>query len=229
MGGVTRRFPTLNFTFLECGVGWACVLYSDLIGHWEKRHLKALENYDPANIDVELFKDLSRRYGGKMVEGRLTEEFVKGFMSSKEDPDMLDEFGACGIKDKRDIRDLFVPRFYFGCESDDPVTAWAFDSKKNPFGAKLNAIFSSDIGHWDVVDMREVTAEAYEMVEHGLLDEDEFRDFMFTNAVRMWGSVNPDFFKGTAVEAEAEEVLKAQAARTSQAHTGNQSQGAGVK
>jgi predicted TIM-barrel fold metal-dependent hydrolase len=42
MGGVTRRFPTLNFAFLECGVGWACVLYSDLIGHWEKRHLKAL-------------------------------------------------------------------------------------------------------------------------------------------------------------------------------------------
>src|SRR3989475_627783 len=31
-GGVTRRFPDLNFAFLEGGVGWACMLYADLIG-----------------------------------------------------------------------------------------------------------------------------------------------------------------------------------------------------
>jgi hypothetical protein len=36
----------------------------------------------------------------------------------------------------------------------------AFDTKKNPYGAKLNAIFSSD-----VVDMRGVRAEAYELIE----------------------------------------------------------------
>ena len=38
MGGVTRRFPTLKFAFLEGGVGWACQLYADLIGHWKKRN-----------------------------------------------------------------------------------------------------------------------------------------------------------------------------------------------
>jgi hypothetical protein len=117
---------------------------------------------------------------------------------------MLDEFAPCRINDKRDIKDLFVPHFYFGCEADDPVTAWAFDTKKNPYGAKLNAIFS-----FDVVDMRGVTAEAYELIEHGLLNEDEFRDFMFTNAARMWGSTNPDFFKGTVVESEAAKALGA--------------------
>ena len=67
-------------------------------------------------------------------------------------------------------------------------------------GARLNALFSSDIGHFDVPDMTEVVPEAYELVEHGLLDDDDFRDFMFANAVRFWGEVNPDFFKGTAVE-----------------------------
>jgi hypothetical protein len=30
---------------------------------------------------------------------------------------------------------------------------------------------------------------------------------MFTNAVRFWGEVNPEFFKGTVVEREAREVL----------------------
>ena len=43
LNGVTRRFPTLNFAFLEGGVGWACALYSDLIGHWKRRNLQALE------------------------------------------------------------------------------------------------------------------------------------------------------------------------------------------
>jgi hypothetical protein len=55
--------------------------------------------------------------------------------------------------------------------------------------------------------MSEVLPEAYELVEHGLLTDDDFRDFMFTNAVRFWGEVNPDFFKGTVVEKQAAEVL----------------------
>jgi Amidohydrolase len=209
MGGVTRRFPSLKFAFLECGAGWGVTLYSDLIGHWEKRNLKAMENYDPANLDEELFVDLCRRYGGRIFEGRLTDAIrsASAGLSSHEDPAMLDEFAPCRINDKREIKDLFVPHFYFGCEADDPVTAWAFDTKKNPYGAKLNAIFSSDIGHWDVVDIRGVTAEAYELIEHGLLNEDEFRDFMFSNAARMWGSMNPNFFKGTVVEREAAKVL----------------------
>ena len=46
-GGVTRRFPELNFAFLEGGVGWACTLFADLIGHWEKRNRQALENTEP--------------------------------------------------------------------------------------------------------------------------------------------------------------------------------------
>jgi predicted TIM-barrel fold metal-dependent hydrolase len=212
MGGVTRRFPSLKFAFLECGVGWAAALYSDLIGHWEKRNIKAMENYDPANMNQELFLDLCRKYGGPMFEGRLGDlaklSSRSGVLATREDPAMLDEFAPCRIVEKREIKDLFVPHFYFGCEADDPITAWAFDTKKNPFGAKLNAIFSSDIGHWDVVDMRDVTAEAYELVEHGLLNEDEFREFAFANAARMWCSMNPTFFKDTIVEGEVARLLR---------------------
>jgi hypothetical protein len=73
--------------------------------------------------------------------------------------------------------------------------------------SRLNALFSSDIGHFDVPDMGDVVPEAHELVEHGLLTGDDFRDFMFTNAVRFWGEVNPDFFKGTVVERQASDVL----------------------
>ena len=87
------------------------------------------------------------------------------------------------------------------------MNASAFDTRRNPFGARLNAIFSSDIGHWDVPDMREVTHEAYEMVEKGLIGEDDFRRFVFENPGRMWLGMNPDFFKGTKVEGAARTLI----------------------
>jgi hypothetical protein len=39
------------------------------------------------------------------------------------------------------------------------------------------------------------------------IGEEDFRNFMFDNAVRFWGEVNPDFFQGTVVEKRAAEVL----------------------
>ena len=57
--------------------------------------------------------------------------------------------------------------------------------------------------------MNAVVAEAYELVERGAITEEDFRDFTFTNAVNLYGGMNPDFFKGTRVEAEAAKVLNA--------------------
>src|SRR5258705_10609907 len=71
LGGVTRRFPTLNFAFLRGGVGWACALYSDLIGHWDKRNRKALENTDPRSLDRALILDLVRKTGSDVLAAAL--------------------------------------------------------------------------------------------------------------------------------------------------------------
>jgi predicted TIM-barrel fold metal-dependent hydrolase len=207
-GGVTRRFPGLNFAFLEGGVGWACGLYADLIGHWEKRNRQALDNTNPASLDQRALLALAEKYGKpSVVEAVRRGEGLDDNGNGTGNVADLDDYAACKITRKEDIRDLFVPRFYFGCEADDPVNAWAFNRKANPMGVRLNAFFSSDIGHFDVPDMTEVVPEAYELVEHGLLTDDDFRDFVFTNAVRFWGEVNPDFFKGTVVEKAAAEVL----------------------
>ena len=37
-------------------------------------------------------------------------------------------------------------------------------------------------------------------MEHGLITEDDFRQFVFTNPARLHTTLNPDFFKGTVVE-----------------------------
>ena len=121
---------------------------------------------------------------------------------------MLDEWAACRIEKAEDIRDLFIPNFYFGCEADDPINVWAFNTRVNPFGAKLKAIFGSDFGHWDVPQMREVVEESWEMVEKELLTEEDFRDFMFTNPVTLYAGMNRDFFNGTLVESQANRLLQ---------------------
>jgi predicted TIM-barrel fold metal-dependent hydrolase len=210
LGGVTRRFPKLKFAFLEGGVGWACGLYSDLIGHWKKRNPRALEDIDPANLNREALAHLFQRYGGKALADKLEHWKIEGEAYSPRTADptaSLDDFEACAIERAEQIRDLFVPNFYFGCESDDPSNAWAFSSKVNPYGARLNAIFGSDIGHFDVPDMTKVLTEAWELVDEQLISELDFRDFVFTSPVRLWAGNNPDFFKGTVVEKEARAVL----------------------
>ena len=202
MGGVPWRFPKLRFAFLEGGVNWARGLFSDLLGHWAKRNTEFLPHYDPANLDRAEFARLLDEYGTDAMRAhrdRLDEALC--FLSDPEtDPATIDDFARCPISKPEDIRDVFVHRFHFGCEADDPMNAGAFDTRLNPMGARLRAFFSSDIGHWDVPDMSDVLTEAYEMVERGYFDAEDFRDFVFSNPVSLWCGTNPEFFRGTRVE-----------------------------
>ena len=124
---------------------------------------------------------------------------------------VIDDFSACKIEKKQDWIDLYAKPFYFGCEADDRMNSVAF-GKNNPFGSKLNAIYSSDIGHFDVIDMRNPLPEAYELFEEGFITADNFRDFVFANTVHLWGTQNPKFFEGTMVaKAAAAELARGKA------------------
>jgi len=104
---------------------------------------------------------------------------------AREDVADLDEWARCGSHAKRTSAIYSCRPFTSACEGDDRVTAWAFDAKKNPFGSRLNALYSSDLGHWDLPDMRDAAVEAYELVEKGLISEEDFRDFVFVNPVKL--------------------------------------------
>jgi predicted TIM-barrel fold metal-dependent hydrolase len=210
LGGVTRRFPTLKFAFLEGGVGWACSLYSDLIGHWKKRNRQALEEVNPANLDRELMRELFERFGGGHLAARLEHSSIFEGLGATGTGNVkdLDDFSACSIEHPEDIRELFTRNFYFGCEADDPINAWAFNSRVNPYQARIRTLLGSDIGHFDVVNMNEVLQEAYELVDDGLITESDFREFVFTNPLRFWAEGNPAFFKGTAIEQAAAAQLR---------------------
>ena len=208
LGGVSQRFPDLRFLFLEGGVGWARSLLADLTGHWEKRSLAGLtRDTDPRLADVDLFLGLYEEYGGTLRRPVSRDQLARRWEVDPEDP--TDSFAALQISTKDDLRRLFVERFYFGCEGDDPVMPSAFDAERNPGRVRFHAVFGSDLGHWDVPVMDEMLDEVYEPVEKGLLDGSDLRDFVFANPVRLWTSTNPDFFKGTAVEQAAAAVCAA--------------------
>ncbi|MFP6733210.1 MAG: amidohydrolase family protein [Rhodospirillales bacterium] len=204
-GGVPKRFPTLKFAFLEGGTGWASQLFNSLFEYWEKRSLEALaKNLDPAKLDVDLLVEKFEEYGNEYLTPERIRENPHHPVSSQlfVPPEELDDFAPSGIEGPEDICRIFNDSFYFGSEADDRMTAVGFDAKLNHYGLKLKAILGSDIGHWDVPDMTKVMVEAYEMVEHGFISDEDFRDFTFTNVVEMHTGMNPDFFKGTVVEGD---------------------------
>jgi hypothetical protein len=212
LGGVTQRFPDLSFCFLEGGVGWACNLLADLRGHWEKRNARYMaEHLQPSNLDVEEFRRLFVKYaeGTPRLAARIDEiladnlDALESGVSQEElarRDRRTDEFAAVRIDSVADVDRLFAENFYFGCEADDPMTAVAFDER---MGLRLKPLLGSDISHFDVVDPAYVLHEAWELVESALIDEEAFKAFTFGNVVELYGRMNPGFFAGTVVEAQA--------------------------
>ncbi|HEV7393391.1 MAG TPA: amidohydrolase family protein [Burkholderiales bacterium] len=203
LGGVARRFPSLNFGFMEGGVSWACQMYGDLIEHWEKRRRAGLQY--PSETSVAELRHLIDRYGDQRLKnstdaimGSLDAFRPECSLEELARPEhVTDDFEAAGINSKEDVRGVFSNNFYFGCEADDRATMWAFDPR---MGVRLRPVFSSDFTHFDVPDFREVIPEAFEMVERKFVTEQDFREFTFSNAARLHTRNNPDFFKGTVVE-----------------------------
>jgi hypothetical protein len=201
MSGVPMRHPKLRLSFLEGGVTWAAQLYADLLGHYGKRNRDAIQMFDPARFDVEEANELYARFATGPL--RHYQDRVDEGARPLGDPNLerygIDDFAESGFTDPDDIVGVFTRQLAFGCEADDPLNALAFDDAMLPHHARLNAMFASDMGHWDVPDVSRVLPEAWELVEDGHLTLEHFADFTCGNVVRMLTSMNPGFFAGTAV------------------------------
>jgi predicted TIM-barrel fold metal-dependent hydrolase len=207
MHGVTRRFPTLNLAFLECGVAWASTLLADIVEHWEKRNVDALRSLDPASIDFGLLEDEFRTWGGKLLDH--VDDLASAVRSVPNPgvaPEERDDWRHLDVSSEEELVELFAPRMFFGCEADDRTVAFAF-SPANPFGANLRPVFSSDISHWDVSDMASVVAESFELVDDGLVTPEQYRAFVFDNPVGALLAANPRFFDDTVLASSVATAL----------------------
>ena len=152
----------------------------NLVGGWEKRHYSAMvEHLKPTNLDTDRLSQLIASHEYSALKKS------------------LDDYAALEVTSEQELIDLFARNFYFGCEADDPTTAWAFDAR---MPARLKAMLGTDVGHWDVTDFADVLPEVWEMVEDGLLSETDLRDLTFRNPLELHTRMNPDFFKSTSIE-----------------------------
>ena len=203
LGGLVRRYPSLNFGFMEGGISWACQMCLDLIEHWEKRRRAGLQH--PGNTNVAEMHQFIERYGDQRLKANAAAIMNSldvfrpecGVEELSRPEFVSDDFDATGVNSKDDVRSVFANNFYFGCEADDRATMWAFDKR---MGVRLRPVFSSDFTHFDVPSFAEVIPEAFELVEKGCITEQDFREFTFANAATLHTRNNPDFFKGTVVE-----------------------------
>ena len=179
-----------------------------MFNRWKKRQPSALDRLNPANIDLGQARALFQKYGDSRTTAKLDDLEKALKIGPYEVPEEYrDDFAAMGVNSKEDLRDRFIPNFYFGCEADDTLACIAFDRRLNPMREQVRAIMSFDLGHWDVTDMSGAAAEAYEQLEDGLVDETDFCKFGFGHSVQLYAGPNPDFFKGTRIETEATSEL----------------------
>lgn len=219
-GGVTKRFPQLRVGMLEGGADWGAHVYIHLVDRFSKRNIKGLQNYNPDLTNASELFELFERFGGEITQGYSLdkEELTKTVLGSSfsrhsRQPvgSELEDFAAAGIETIEDIRERWVNNFFFGSESDDRTIAAAFNDKANPLGIKINAIYSSDVGHWDVPDLTAPLAESWDLVKEGVISEADFKSYVFANPYKFYTEANPDFFKGTAIESKVGKTESPQA------------------
>jgi len=220
-GGVTKRFPNLRIGMLEGGADWGARVYIHLVDRWTKRSRKGLEHYDPASLNRDELRAHFARWGEYLTKGHSVdgEDIVRGtlgerYVNTARQPraEELEDFGAAGIESVEDIKKRWVDSFFFGSESDDRTVAHAFNDRANPLNVKINAIYSSDVGHWDVPDLTDVLAESWQLVEDGAITAEDFKAWTFSNPYKLYTEANADFFRGTRVEEKLNQKKQAEAA-----------------
>jgi predicted TIM-barrel fold metal-dependent hydrolase len=212
LGGVTNRFQSLQFAFLEGGVHWACGLVNDFIEHWERRNIASIHVLDPQRLDRTAMKRIIGTWGDSFVEDDDAKDSMWLYANRREGaqgdtaaPANRDDFAACELHTASDIQRLFG-NMYFGAEADDRTVHCAF-RPFNSMSIRLRAMFSSDYGHWDVGVPAQLLLHSYDLVREELLSSEEFREFVADNAIRLHGTLNRTFWQGTVVEGYASEVL----------------------
>ena len=206
LGGVTTRFPDLRVALLEGGVLSGVRVFGDLVSRFEKRGKDGLRRLDPARLDADEIHRLAQTHAPAFTRYR-PEQLVPGVSAVD---GQVDDFARSGVTSIEDIRDVFCRNFYWGCEGDDPLVGLAYDQRVNPLGAQLRPMMGSDLGHWDVPSFTMPLAEAYELVEDGILTPEQFEEFVCTNAARFYGGTSSSFFAGTAVEDDVKRIQAAE-------------------
>ena len=72
--------------------------------------------------------ELIDEHGHKSMQSRRS-DIERMIEAGDATPSQVDDWHRVQMESVEEMKDLFVEPFYFGCEADDPMNAWAFNSK----------------------------------------------------------------------------------------------------
>ena len=75
-------------------------------------------------------------------------------------------------------------------------------------GARFDPEFRDAIAAERLKELTAAIKVAQELVDDDLITSQDFKEFMFWNPVELHARVNPDFFKGTRVEAAVDTFMR---------------------
>src|SRR5437016_13402543 len=114
-----------------------------------------MENMDPTKLNRPLLRELVDKYGYADIAAELDKRdgcpLVEDFLTGGMPPD---DYIRCNIIEEQDWIDLYATPYYFCCEADDRMHAVAF-GKAMPLGARIIAIYRSEIRYFYVVDIQD--------------------------------------------------------------------------
>lgn len=192
-GGVTRRFPQLRFGLLEGNGSWGSDIYVHLHERWEKRNRQTVRNDNPANVDAELLHRLCQEYGRfSSAAGAST--------STPSAPPLLASPRRAAARRSRPTAWTTSSR----PASSNSATSSSASSTAPTSGPSSAPSASSDVGHWDVVDFAETLAQSGDLVEQGVLSQEDFQapPARVTGFVRTTGD-RPTFITSSAATRQA--------------------------
>ena len=195
-GGVPRRFPNLRFAFQEGGVGWAAALLAECSATGRSAaSTPSSTTTRPASTGTllrRLFDELrDRRHRGPARPARRRTRMLS-------EPDEL----ACDVDE---FARVAASRVSTTCSTLHRPILLRLRSRRsderpgvhaglNPAERQLPAVFASDVGHWDVRDMRGVLARGVRAGRGRAVNEASSGPSSSRTRSACWAGANPDFF-----------------------------------
>ena len=160
LGGlVGRRYPSLNFGFMEGGVSWASQMCNEIIRHWEKRRRSGWQY--PSATSVAEMHQLIDRYGDQRLKANA--DAIMNSLDAFRPSAVLKNSGVLSMSRTILKQQELIQKRMSGRSSPGTSTSAARRTIGQPCGLSIpvwacgfGRSFSSDFTHFDVPDFREV-------------------------------------------------------------------------